>query len=88
MPTRVRQELLPSAALFADETGPFQNGDVLLHGREAHRIGLGQPRDRQLPAHAAAQYVPARGVGQGVEQPVHRLVVQLAQLIYNHLVVR
>jgi dihydrofolate reductase len=77
-------ELLPPAALLGDEPGPLQHGDVLLHGREAHRVGLRESRDRGLAGGAAAQDVAARRVRQGTEQLVDRLV---RQFIYNHPVV-
>jgi hypothetical protein len=77
-------ELFPSAALLGDQAGPLKHRDVLLHRGEAHRVGVGQPRHRQLAADAAAEDVAAGGVGQGVEQVVHGPV---GQLTYNHLVV-
>src|SRR3954452_20753844 len=76
--------LLPPAALLDDEPGPLQHGDVLLHSREAHRVGLREPRDRGLAGGAAAKDVAAARVGQCMEQLVHRLV---SPLIYNHSVV-
>src|SRR5688500_8613003 len=77
-------ELLPPTALLGDQAGPLQHGDVLLHGREAHRVSLRESRNRGLAGGAAAKNVAAGRVRQGMEQFVDRLV---SQLIYNHLVV-
>lgn len=81
-------ELLPSATLPGDQTGPLQHGHVLVHRGEAHRVDVGESRDRRLAACAAVEDVSARGVGQCVEQPVHlHLHLRLARSRYNHLVV-
>jgi dihydrofolate reductase len=77
-------ELLPPAALLGDEPSPLQHGDVLLHSREAHRVGLRESRDRGLAGGAPAKDVAAGRVGQGMEQLVDRLV---PPPICNHPVV-
>ncbi len=77
-------ELLPSAAFLCDQACPFQHRDVLLHGREAHRIGRGQPRHGGVTPDGATENVAASGVGQGVE---HLADSFLGHHIYNHLVV-
>jgi hypothetical protein len=77
-------ELLPPAAPLGDQASALQHRDVLLHRGEAHLVGVGQSRHRQLVVGGAAQDVAAGGVGQRVEQVVHGPV---GQLIYNHLVV-
>src|SRR3954470_2635520 len=76
--------LLPPAALLDDEPGPLQHSDVLLHSREAHRVGLCESRDGGLAVDAATKYVATRPVGQGMKQLVELL---LRGLIYNHIVV-
>src|SRR5215218_7227971 len=64
--------------------GARQHGHVLLHGGEAHRIGLREPRDRGLVRRAATKDVAAGRVGQGTED----LVDDLGRgLTYNHIVV-
>jgi hypothetical protein len=57
---------------------------VLLHGREAHRVGVRQPRHRQLALDRATQDVAARGVRQRMQQAVD---FGLRAVSYNHLVV-
>ena len=81
---RRAHELLTAPALLRDQPGPLEHGDVLLHGGEAHRVGVGEPGDGLLPVDRAAQDVAAGGVGQCVEQAVDCLI---APLLYNHLVV-
>jgi len=77
-------ELLPSAAVLGDQAGPLQHRDVLLHGGEAHRICLGQPRHRRVALGGAAEDVTPGSVRQGVKYIVDCLV---GHTIYNHLVV-
>ena len=55
------------------EAGPLEHRDVLLHGREAHRIAVGEARDRRLAVDAAVEDVAPRRVGERVEQPVDLL---------------
>jgi hypothetical protein len=77
-------ELLAPVALLGDQASPLEHGDVLLHRREAHRVTPRESRNRGLVGGAAAKDVATGRVGQGMEQPVDRI---LGQLIYNHLVV-
>jgi hypothetical protein len=70
---------------LGDEAGPLQHRDVLLHRGEAHRVGVGQPRHRQLAPDRAEHDVATGGIGQRVEQVVDSVV---GELTYNHLVVR
>ena len=77
-------ELLAPARLLSDQAGPLQHGDVLLDGREAHRVSPRKARNRGLVGGAAAKDVATGRVGQSVEQPVDRV---LGQLTYNHMVV-
>jgi hypothetical protein len=74
----------PPTALLGDQAGPLQHGDVLLHRREAHRIGPRESRDRRLARRAAAKDVAAGGVGESMEQLVN---CPVRQVIYNHMVV-
>src|SRR5262249_6717987 len=78
-----RHQVLPAPALLGHESGALQDGHVLLHRGEAHRVLAGQGRDRGLVllAQRAPDDVPSRGVGEGVEQLI------VVGLIYNHTVV-
>src|SRR5262249_28643250 len=76
-----RHQVLPAPALLGHESGALQDGHVLLHRGEAHRVLAGQRRDRVLLAQRAPDDVPSRGVGEGVEQLID------VGLIYNHTVV-
>jgi len=57
---------------------------MLLYRREAHRISLGESRNRGLAGGTAAKDVATGPVGQGMEQVVDCLV---RKRTYNHLVV-
>ena len=71
-------------ALLGHQAGSLEHGDVLLDGRKAHRVGPREARNRGLAGGAVAKDVATGRVGQGMEQPVDRI---LAELTYNHLVV-
>ena len=58
---------------------------MLLHGREAHGVGLGEARHRLLLAEHPREDVPPRRIRQGLEEAAD---VVLAKLSCNHLVVR
>ena len=77
-------DLLAAAPLLGHQAGPLEHRDVLLHGREAHRVDVGEPRHRGLAADAAVEDVAARRVGERVEQAVH---LRVGERIYNHPVV-
>ena len=47
-------ELLSPLPLLGHESGPFEHGDVLLHGGEAHRVALRQRGHGVLPSTARA----------------------------------
>ena len=80
-------QLFAAATVLVDEAGPLEDGHVLLHGGEAHGIGAGQRRHRQLPVHGAAEDVPPGPVGERVEDQVGPVFGRRLQQIYNHLVV-
>ena len=69
---------------FVTSPAAFEDGNVLLHGGEAHRVARGERRHRVPTSHRAAHDVAAGGVAEGAEHPVRPLV---GELIYNHLVV-
>jgi hypothetical protein len=50
-------ELLASVWLLGDQAGPLEDGDVLLHRSEAHRVATREARNRGLVSGAAAQDV-------------------------------
>lgn len=77
-------ELLATVWLLGDQAGPLEDGDVLLHRSEAHRVATREARNRGLVGRAAAQDVATGRVCQRMEQTVNRV---LGQLTYNHLVV-
>ena len=56
--------------MLADEAGPLEDGDVLLHRREAHRVVRGQLGDALLPVDRAAHDVTPGGVTQRAEDAV------------------
>jgi hypothetical protein len=74
-------QVLPAPALLGHESGALQDGHMLLHGGEAHRVLAGQGRDRVPLAQCAPDDVPSRAVGEGVEQLIG------VGAIYNHSVV-
>src|SRR4029079_8902508 len=74
-------QVLPALALFGHQSRPLQDRDVLLHGGEAHRVVAGQGGDRERVVNRAPHDVPPRGVGEGLEEPIH------LDLTYNHTVV-
>ena len=63
-------DLAAAGALLGDQAGPLEHRDVLLHGREAHRVVAGQLGDALLPADRAQDDVAPGGVGQGGEDLV------------------
>src|SRR5581483_2025806 len=76
-----RHEVLPAPAVFGHQSRPFQDGDVLLYGRKAHRVSAGEGRDREALVQGPAHDVASGGVREGVEGQVH------VRLFYNHTVV-
>src|SRR3712207_4787505 len=77
-------DLPPPDAVLADEAGPLEDGDVLLHCREAHRVVGGQLGYALLPVDRAAHDVPPGGIAQCAEDAV---VVEGDLHPYNHTVV-
>ena len=77
--------LLASAAPLDDEVGALEDGDVFLHGGEAHVIAPSERRHRGVVEHRSPHDVAARSVSQGMEQPVDILV---GPRTYNHMVAR
>ena len=63
-------DLAAPDALLGDQAGPLEDRDVLLHGREAHRVVAGQLGDALLAVDRPADDVAPRGVGQGAEHAV------------------
>ena len=60
-------DLATTDPLLGDEARPLEDGDVLLHGREAHRVVAGDLGDALLAGDRAAHDVTPGGVGQGGE---------------------
>ena len=77
-------DLLPSALLLRHEGGALQYRNMLLYGGETHGVVLGKPGHRVLTGRYPGDDVPARGIGERLEQAVK---VRIPKLIYNHLVV-
>ena len=75
---------LPRRSLVT-RPGALQDGDVLLHRGEAHRVVAGEVRHRVLAPHRPPDDVAAGRVGERVEHEVGAGVV--GKQIYNHLVV-
>src|SRR5688572_21393860 len=63
-------DLPPPAAVLADEAGPLEDRNVLLHRREAHRVVAGQLGHALLPVDRPAQDVAPGGVTQCPEDAV------------------
>jgi hypothetical protein len=79
-----------AALVLGDEVGSFEDGDVLLHGGETHRVSPSQVGHGVLAVQYQPNDVPAGRIGEGVEQPICLLVCLLClcwSLIYNHMVV-
>ena len=78
-------ELLAAVASFAEQAGPFEHGDVLLHRGERHVVARGKCGDRVLSDEHASQDVAAGAVGQGVEQGVGPVLVPAATTMTNNI---
>ena len=78
-------DLAAADALLGDQPSPLEDGDVLLHRREAHGVVVGQLGDALMAGHRAAHDVAPRGISQGAEDAV---VVEHQLHSYNHTVVR
>ena len=63
-------DLAAAGALLGDQAGPLEHGDVLLHGREAHRVVPGQLCDALIAVQGAQHDVAPGGVGKGGEHLV------------------
>jgi hypothetical protein len=72
----------PSA--LDDEFGRFEHRDVLLHGRERHRVLPRELRDRLLLGEGAPKNVTPGLLRQCVENAIEVRIVESG--IYNHLV--
>ena len=70
-------QLFAAAAPLGQQAGPFQYGDVFLHGGEAHVVLRRECGDRVLPGEDAAQDVAPGPVGERVEQGVRPVLVFL-----------
>jgi len=70
-PVEVRVDnLAPPDSALRDQPGPLEDRDVLLHGREAHRVVPRQVRDTLVAGDRPADDVAPRGVRQGAEHVV------------------
>jgi len=78
-------DLLATAAFLGEQVGPFEDGDVLLHGGETHVVPAGQGGHRGALVQHTHEDVAAGGVGQGGEDAIGALAVLST---YNHAVVR
>ena len=66
----------------------FENGDVLLHRSEAHRVTPGQVGYGVLALqHQPNDVTPCR-IGQRMEQKIRSLRFDCSCTTYNHMVVR
>ena len=63
-------DLAAAGALLGDQAGPLEHGDVLLHGREAHRVVPGQLGDALVAVERAQDDVAPGGIRQGGEDVV------------------
>ena len=79
---------LAASLVLGDEVGPFEHGDVLLHGGEAHRVAPSQVGDGVLAVQHQPDDVAPRRIGERVEQQIRPLRLPDSNLIYNHMVVR
>src|SRR5687768_5643818 len=70
--------------MLADQTGPLEDGDVLLDRREAHRVVLRQLSHALIAVNRPAHNVAPGGVAQCTKDAV---VVEEHLHIYNHMVV-
>jgi hypothetical protein len=80
-------ELLAAAPVLRDETGVGEDGHVLLHCREAHRIKASQLGHGPITSERLGHDVATSRVCESVEQPVGPVGILGGDLIYNHLVV-
>ena len=79
-------DLLATALLLRDEVCPLEDGDVLLHSGEAHRVDPREGGNGVLALPGERDDVPAGGVGEGVEQEIDLRLIPLITQIYNHVV--
>jgi hypothetical protein len=78
---------LATMLVLGDEIGTLQNGDVLLHGGEAHGIAPCEVGDRVLTMERQPDDVATSRIGERVEQQIFPLRLYRLDLIYNHMVV-
>ena len=78
---------LAASLVLGDEVGPFEHGDVLLHGGEAHRVAPSEVRHGVLALQHQPDDVTARRIGERMEQEICPLRLDRSSLIYNHMVV-
>ena len=71
--------MAPALDRATHQARPLEHLDVLRRCGERHAEGLGELADGQLAAGERGQHVPAGAVREGVEDGVHRRVI-------NHLV--
>jgi hypothetical protein len=79
---------LSASLVLGDEVGPLEDGDVLLHGGETHRVTPSQVGHGVLALQHQPDDVPACRIGERMEQEVCSLRFRRSPLIYNHAVVR
>jgi hypothetical protein len=83
---RIAGHALGAAILPLDhQSGTFQHGHVLLHGRKRHLVSRGQFTDGRVGVEHPRQDVPTGGIGQRTEELVQ--VVRRRLSTYNHMVV-
>ena len=79
-------QLLASVCALPNETRALEDGDVLLYGREAHRVPRSETGHRRRFRERPRQDVRSRAIGQGTEKLVE--VRFPFRSMYNHMVVR
>jgi hypothetical protein len=63
-------DLLAASLVLGDEVSPLENGDVLLHGGEAHRVSPSQVGDGVLALQDQPDDVAAGPIGERMEQEI------------------
>src|SRR5438128_11450170 len=61
---------LAASLVLGDEVGPLEDGDVLLHGGEAHRVTPSQVGHGVLALQHQSNDVPPRRIGERMAQEV------------------
>jgi hypothetical protein len=76
-----------ASLVLGDEVGPFEHGDVLLHGGKAHRVTTSQVAHGVFAQQNQSDDVATCCIGERVEQQIGSLYLRRSSLIYNHTVV-